>query len=227
MSEVPQSRRTRRTVAAALALSVVLLSVGLMIGMAVRQRIDQHRAVDDQRLRVALLTFRPSERAGMPNDVAAAELAGPNLVRTVPGRCSALSLLAVTPPESGQSWTGINGSPAEPVRTLTVRYPEASTARQAMREKRRALLRCGQVSLTFPPFDEPAQDFIVSGRSRPANAVGETLRYTLIGDDRSYVFCVRRYVNTLTWSYGNESGAAAREEVVVDLTRRLAELSRE
>jgi hypothetical protein len=31
----------------------------------------------------------------------------------------------------------------------------------------------------------------------------------------------------LTWSYGNESGAEAREEVVVDLTRRLAELGRE
>jgi len=211
----------------ALALSAVLLSGELAVGVAVRQRVDQHRAVDDQRLRVALLTFRPSERAGRPNDVAATELAGPNLVRTVPGRCSALALLAVTQPESGQSWTGINGSPAEPVRTLTVRYPAASTARQAMREKRLALLRCGQVSLTFPPFDEPAQDFTVSGRSRPSNVVGETLRYTLVGADQSYVFCVRRYVNTLTWSYGNESGAEAREEVVVDLTRRLAELGRE
>jgi hypothetical protein len=210
-----------------LALSVLLLSGEVAVGVAVRQRVDQRRAVDDQRLRVALLTFRPSERAGRPNDVAAAELAGENLVRTAPGRCSALALLAVTLPESGQSWTGINGSPAEPVRTLTVRYPDASTARAAMREKRLALVRCRQVSLTFPPFDEPAQDFTVTGRSRPSNVVGETLRYTLVGADQSYVFCVRRYVNTMTWSYGNESGAEAREEVVVDLTRRLAELGRE
>jgi hypothetical protein len=214
-------------VAIALALSMVLLTAELAAGVSVRQRIDQHRAVTDQRLRVALLTFRPAERAGMPNDVTAAELAGGNLVRTVPGRCSALALLAVAPPESGQSWTGINGSPAEPVRTLTVRYAQASSARQAIRQKRLALARCRKVSLIFPPFDEPAQDFSVSGRSRPSNAVGETLRYTLVGGDRRYVFIVRRYVNTLTWSYGDERGATAREEVVVDLTRRLAELGRE
>ena len=213
--------------AIALALSMVVLSGEVAAGVAVRQRIDQHRAVTDQRLRVALLTFRPAEYAGRPNDVTAAELAGENLVRTVPDRCSALSLLAVVPPEGGQSWTGINGSPAEPVRTLTVRYGEASSARQAMRQKRLALARCRKVSLIFPPFDEPAQDFSVSGRSRPSNVVGETLRYSLVGADQRYVFIVRRYVNTLTWSYGNERGAQAREEVVIDLTRRLAELGRE
>ena len=160
--------------AIALALSIVLLTAELAAGVSVRQRIDQHRAVTDQRLRVALLTFRPSERAGMPNDVTAAELTGENQVRTVPGWCSALSLLAVAPPEAGQSWTGINGSPAEPVRTLTVRYAQASSARQAIRQKRLALARCRKVSLIFPPFDEPPQDFSVSGRSRPSNAVGET-----------------------------------------------------
>jgi hypothetical protein len=53
----------------------------------------------------------------------------------------------------GESWTGINGSPAQPVNILTVRFRDTAAARRALAAKQAALLSCTSVRLTFPPFD--------------------------------------------------------------------------
>ena len=83
-------------------------------------------------------------------------------VRTQPASCAPLTLLATRSALDAQSWTGVNGWPLQPVRLLTVRYSNASTARAELAAKRVALLRCERLELTFPPFDGPAQDFTVT-----------------------------------------------------------------
>jgi hypothetical protein len=220
-------RSAGRIVAGTLALALLLLTVEVMATIAVRQHRDRQELVTAQRLRVALQTFRPSERTGLPKDVPSRDLATENLVRTEPRRCVPLSLLAVAPPLDGQTWTGISGSPAEPVTTLTVRYADASTARRAMWDKRLALLRCRTVRLTFPPFDRPAQDFAVAAHARASTLVGDGIGYALVAADRRYNFFVRRYGNTLTWTYGDDAGVQVRRQVVLDLAARLVELSRQ
>jgi hypothetical protein len=214
-------------VAGVLALALLLLALEVTVAVAFRRYRDHQEMVTAQRLRVALQTFRPSERAGLAKDVRGPDLAAENLVRTEPGRCTPLSLLAVTPPLDGQSWTGIGGSPAQPVTTLTVRYADAATARRAMWDKHLALLRCRTVRLTFPPFDQPAQDFAVAAPARPSTLVGDRISYALIDQDKRYNFFVSRYGNTLTWTYGDDSGIAIRRQAVLDLSARLAELSRQ
>ena len=53
----------------------------------------------------------------------------------------------------GESWTGINGSPAQPVNILTVRFRDTAAARRELAAKQAALLSCTSVRLTFPPFE--------------------------------------------------------------------------
>jgi hypothetical protein len=217
----------RAVVAGTFALALLLFTLEVAVVLAVQQHRDRIQVVTAPRLRVALRTFRPSERAGLSQDVTARDLAAENLVRTEPSQCAPLSLLAVAMPLDGQSWTGISGSPAEPVTTLTVRYGDATAARRAIRDKGRALLRCRSVSLTFPPFDRPAQDFAVTGRTWPSTLLGDRIEYALAGPEKRYDFFVNRYGNTLTWTYGDPSAAAVRRRVVLDLAARLSELSRE
>ena len=112
--------------------------------------------------------------------------------------------------------------------TLTVRYPDAALARRELLDKRIALVRCNTVRLTFPPFNKPAEDFHVIGRQWAAFPAGDRLRYTLIGHGNRYDFYVRRYANTLTWTYGDDhSEADVRRQVVDDLVNRLRELAHE
>jgi hypothetical protein len=109
-----------------------------------------------------------------------------------------------------------------------VRYPNAAGARQELLDKRIALLRCGTVRLTFPPFDKPAEDFRVTGRLWAAFPTGDRLRYVLVGHGNRYDFYIRRYANTLTWTYGDDRSAdPVRRQIVDDLIGRLGELSRE
>lgn len=94
-------------------------------------------------------------------------------------------------------------------------------------KKRVALARCGAVRLTFPPFDKPAEDFTITERQWAAFAAGDRLAYALVGHGNRYVFYVRRYANTLTWTYGDDhSGTEVRREVVDDLVARLEEFVR-
>ena len=223
----PARLRTRQLVALALAVSLLLLCLELSTAVLVRARRDRHELVSRERLTIALLTFRPAEHRGLPRDVPGEDLATANLVRSDPHRCSPLALLAVAPPLDAQSWTGINGSPAAPVTTLTVRFADAGAARAALREKRLALLRCRRLALTFPPFDQPAEHFTVTEQFRPANLGGSTLSYVLVGEPQRYTFFTARYGNTLTWTYGDDAGARHRRQVVLDLSARLAELSQE
>jgi hypothetical protein len=185
--------------------------------------------VQAHRLSAALLTFRPSERAGLAKRATTADLAPEGAVRTKPTRCAPLTMLSGQMPLDGESWTGINGFPAQPVNILTVRLADAAAARRELAAKQAALLSCGSVMLTFPPFDKPEQRFRVSVHRRLPVPGDDQVRYALVGpNQKRYEFYVRRYANTLTWSYGaDESTPRVRREVVDDLVDRLTELSAE
>jgi hypothetical protein len=210
-------------------LSIVLASAQVAgAWWSVRGWHDRTQLVDAQRLTAALLTFRPSDRAGLARSATAADLAPERSVITDPVRCAPLTLLAERTPIDGQSWTGINGAPAQPVNTLTVRFRDAAAARRELAAKQAALLSCGSVRLTFPPFDQPEQRFQVTGRRRLPFPGDDRVRYALVDDKKRYEFYVRRYANTLTWSYGaNESAPSVRREVVDDLVDRLKDMAQE
>jgi hypothetical protein len=219
----------RRGVAYVLGLSIVLASAQVGVGWwSVRAWHDRTQPVEAQRLSAALLTFRPSDRAGLAKPANPADLAPEHAARTIPARCGSLTLLSERSPLDGESWTGINGSPAQPVNILTVRFPGAAAARREIAAKQAALLSCGSVRLTFPPFDQPEQRFEVSDRRRLPFPMDDRVSYALVGNQKRYVFYVRRYANTLTWSYGaNESAPRVRQQVVDDLIDRLREMSEE
>jgi hypothetical protein len=228
VSQHHDGRRTsRRGVAYLVGLSILLASAQLGAGWwSARAWQDRSHVVEAHRLSVALLTFRPSDRAGLAKPVTAADLAPDRSVRTRPERCAPLTLLSERTPVDGQSWTGINGIPAQPVNTLTVRFDDAAAARRELAAKQAALLTCGSIRLTFAPFNQPEQPFVVIGRRLPVPG-SDHIAYTLKGEKR-YEFYVRRYANTLTWSYGaNESAPSVRRAVVDDLVARLNDLSQE
>ena len=217
-----------RIVTAVVLAGLLWLGVEVAAGLTLQAWDDRRQLVGAQRLTVALETFRPSSRAGLSQEVAVAELAPDRAVHSDPARCTPLSLLAVKGALGGESWTGVNGSPDQPVTTLTVRYADASGARRELFKKRVALVRCGAVRLTFPPFDKPAEDFTIAERQWAAFAASDRLAYALVGQGNRYDFYVRRYANTLTWTYGDDhSGADVRREVVDDLVARLKELAGE
>jgi hypothetical protein len=223
-----EHRTIRRRVAYVVGLLLVI--AGGQVGVAgwwyARAWQEGAQFVEAQRLRAALLTFRPSDRAGLAKPAMAVDFAPQRSVRTNPGRCAPLTLLGERPPTDGQSWSGINGSPAQPVRLLTVRFRDAAAARREFAAKQVALLSCGSVRLIFPPFDQPEQRFEVADRLRWPLPT-DRLRYALVSaNGKRYDFYVRRYANTLTWSYGaNESMPKIRQEVVDDLIYRLREMS--
>jgi hypothetical protein len=158
--------------------------------------------------------------------VGAADLAPERSVHTRPRRCAPLTLLSERTPVDGKSWTGISGTPAQPVSTLTVRFGDPAAARRELAAKQAALLRCGSVRLTFAPFDQPEQPFAITARRLPVPG-SDHVAYALEGQKR-YEFYVRRYANTLTWSYGaEESRPGVRRAVVDDLVARLKDMARE
>lgn len=211
----------------------VVISLGLVVlvmlgGLGLHAVRDRYQFVDADRLQAALLTFRLTGRAGSAKPVDATALSPERSTRAHPVHCRSLALLNTGDAVDGGSWQGIHGDPAQPVATLTARFATAGDARAGLRAKRVALLRCSSVRLTFPPFDEPAERFAVRGRLQPTMVAGDTLTYTLAGERASYSFYLRRYANTLTWTYGaQESQTAVRQEVVDDLARRLGELAAE
>jgi len=85
-----------------------------------------------------------------------------------------------------------------------------------------ALLRFHHLELTFPPFDKPAQDFTLSQRHWLLSAVGDRVVYELAGTGKQYTFYIRRYANTLTWTYGDDASTPqVRRQVADDLIRCL------
>jgi hypothetical protein len=211
-----------------MAVGLLWLGLGIAAGLSIRRWADRTHEVDAQRLTVALETFRSPEPAGLATQVDFAELGPARLVRSDPLWCTPLTLLTVKGAVGGESWTGINGSPAQPVTTLTVRYPDVASARRELFEKRIALVRCGTVHLIFPPFDRPAVDFAVAGRYWAAFPAADRLRYVLVGNGKRYEFYVRRYANTLTWAYGDDhSSPQVRRQVVDGLVNRLNELAKQ
>ena len=220
-------RRVRIAVVAVIALSVVANVSHAAVALQMRAAYDRSQVVGAVRLNGALQTFRPFARSGQAEPVDLAALSPALTVRTEPARCSALTLLAVRAPVDGASWIGINGSPAQPVKLLTVRYPDASAARADLWDKRRALRRCHSVRLVFPPFDQPAQTYTVHPTHRLRSAVGDRVSYDLAGADKSYGFYVRQYANTLTWTYGDDTSTPqVRQQVADSLVERLRELRR-
>lgn len=96
------------------------------------------------------------------------------------------------------------GHPDGPVR-------DTAAARRELAAKEAALLSCISVRLTFSPFDQPEQRFEVTGGQRLPLPGDGRVGYALAGGEKRYEFYVRRYANTLTWSYGaNESTPCAR-----------------
>ena len=224
---LPLSGSVRLNVRAVIVV-LALLGVAVLGGTAARLLIDRRTFVTEERLAGALETFRPSERSGQATPADAATLSPDRSTRTKPGRCRPLALLAVGDALSGGAWVGINGSPAQPVRTLTVRFADAATARAQLRQKRIALLRCRELELIFPPFVEPAQAFTVEDRLRVTSLLGDRMSYTLRGSEDSYTFYIRQYANTLTWTYGDDSSTPeVRQEVADALVNRLREIARE
>jgi hypothetical protein len=224
-----EDRTTRRGVAYVVGLSIVLTGVQAGLGWE-SARAWQFGAepVEAQRLSAALRTFRPSERAGLAKPATAADLSPERSVRTNPARCAPLTLLSQRTAIDGESWTGINGSPAQPVNILTVRLRDAAATRRELAAKQVALLSCGSVRLIFPPFDQPEQRFQVSGRRRLPVPGDDRVGYALVGNQKRYEFYVRRYANTLTWTYGaNESTPRVRQQVVDDLIDRLRAMAEE
>jgi hypothetical protein len=64
------------------------------------------------------------------------------------------------------------------------------------------------------------------GRARLSNAVGDTVRWGLVGDGRRFDFYVRRYGNTLSWTYADDvSTPEVREQVADSLVIRLQDLA--
>src|SRR5215204_1268955 len=86
-------RTTRRGVAYVVGLLLVI--AGAQVGVAgwwyARAWQERAQFVEAQRLRAALLTFRPSDRAGFAEPATAADLAPERSVRTNPSRCAPLT----------------------------------------------------------------------------------------------------------------------------------------
>lgn len=220
-------RPSRRLVPALVAGGLVVHALQLGAYVVVRDAVDRHQSVSDLRLDAALETFRPSDRAGRGQPADAATFAADRNPRADPAGCRPLTALATRPPLDGRSWTGVNGRPAQPVTLLTVRYADAGTARAELDRKRWAVLRCPRVSVTFPPYEAPPTTYEVRGRAWASTTVRGAVRWSLEGGGRRFDFYVRRYGNTLTWTYADDvSTPAVRQEVADSLVARLQELAR-
>src|SRR3954447_16938331 len=112
--------KTRHVAVWVVVVSLSLSVLDLVVLFAIRRVEDQVQFVDAARLAAALQIFRPSEHAGLPTPLDPAGLAPGRSVRTLPTSCAPLTLLATRPALDAQSWTGVNGSPLQPVRLLTV-----------------------------------------------------------------------------------------------------------
>jgi len=225
-------RRPARSPAAPVVAVLVagsLVVVGAEVGAAyaVRSTLDHRAYVSELRLDAALETFRPVERPGLAAPADPTTFAPEENPRTDPGACVPLSVLTTTAPEDGRSWTGADGRPAQPVTLLVVRFPDADAARTELARKRLALLRCRRVAITFPPYDAPPTTYTVEDRLGPTTLAGPVVRWSLVGGDRRFDFYVRRYANTLVWTYADDvSTPQVREEVADSLVVRLQDLAR-
>lgn len=212
---------------AALSLGLGFVALEAAAVLFVQRHLDAVEQVSDQRLIAALQTFRPSETAGREREVPIADLDPARSVRSVPIGCAPLTLLNTGLAVGGASWTGVSGNPRQPVTTLTVRYVDAGAARAALREKQLTLVRCRTVQLVFPPFDKGAQSFTAEygvGALLPPDQVS----YRLVSGEDAYGFYVRRWGNTLTWTYSDDDRrTAVSRRVVDDLANRLAAMTRE
>ena len=216
--------------------SVVLLAVacwlvahGVQAGVLLGSRalLDRHEQVSDLRLDAAYETFRPVSRPGLASPADPGTFATDRNPRTDPTTCAPLTVLATRTPLDGRTWTGVDGRPAQPVTLLTVRYGSADDARGELDRKRAALLRCARVDVTFPPYDAPPTTYDVRDPRWATSALGSTVRWSLVGGDRRFDFYVRRYGNTLTWTYADDvSTPQTREGVADSLVARLQELAR-
>ena len=217
---------TRRVVVLAVAgwLVFVGVQVGTLVG--VRSALDRSAYVSDLRLDTALETFRPVDHPGLASPLDLATIGADRDPRTDPTACAPLTVLTSSVPLDGRSWTGISGQPAQPVTLLAVRFADASGARAELDRKRVAMLRCSALAITFAPYDGPPTTYGVTGRHWATSAVGDTLRWSLVSGDKRYDFYVRRYANTLTWTYADDvSTPTVREEVADGLVARLRDLA--
>ena len=221
-------RSTTRVVVVAVAASLALLGLEVGAALGVRSALDRRAYVSDLRLDAALETFRPVDRSGLASPADPRSFGADRNPRTEPAACAPLTVLASSAPLDGRSWTGVNGRPAQPVNLLVVRYADADDARAELDRKRVAMLRCTRVAITFPPYEGPATTYTVTGRHWPTSVTGSVVRWSLVGGDKRFDFYVRRYANTLTWTYADDvSTPQVREQVADSLVTRLEDLARQ
>ncbi len=227
----PRSRggRGRGRIRLTLLVLLAVLSFALQAAVVLRIRgavLDRH-PIGQIGLGAAMQTFRPSEHPGLSRPVAQADLDPAKAVRSEPGHCAPLSVLSTGDALDGVSWSGAAGRPLQPVLLLSVRFADAEQARAELVRKRIALLRCSNVELTFPPFEDPPQQFGVRARTWPPQVwLNDRMAYALVTPGRRFEFYVRRYDNVVTWSYGDPEGVAVRRGIVDDLAVRLSKLER-
>jgi hypothetical protein len=82
-----------RLVTAVVAAGLLWLGMEILAGLGLHAWVHQRQLVREQRLTVALETFRPSSRVGLSNEVGVAELDPDRLVRSNPASCTPLSVL--------------------------------------------------------------------------------------------------------------------------------------
>src|SRR3954471_8706251 len=179
MAEAGRSSKANRLTAWVVVLSFCLGGLQLAALVRMHRVHGDGRFVEAPQLAAALQIFRPSDHPGSAPVVDPADLAPDRSVRTQPTRCAPLTLLATRSVLDARSWTGVSGSPLQPVRLFTVRYADASTAAAELRTKRLALLRCQHLRLTFSPFDGPVHDFTISNRHLWLLPVSDRLEYEL------------------------------------------------
>jgi hypothetical protein len=219
-------RHPRRT--AVVGLLTLALLAGGTVGLT-RWR-DARLTITEQQLGVALATFRPADLGGQPDVVPTADLTTDDQVRSDPAACVPLVRLAPDGAAGAESWSGVSGTPRQPVQLLTVRFADPGAARAELERKRTALRRCDRVALSFPPFAEPAASFGVSSDDQLWLPT-DHLTYRLTSTN-TYAFYLRRYGSTLTWSYANQTqtndapDGHVRQAVVDDLVARLEQIVR-
>ena len=195
--------------------------VGAVVG--VRAALDRRAYVSALRLDTAFATFRPGD-PGQAASYDPLNFTADHDPRTNPAACLPLTVLTSRVPLDARSWTGTVDSPAKPVILLTVRLADAGSARAELERKRVAMLRCTVLAVT--PSEGAPISYTVTGRHWQSSAVGTTVRWSLVGGAARYDFYVRRYANTLTWTYTDDaSNPMVRDAVADSLVARLRYLS--
>ena len=207
---------------------VLILGLELGSGLVWVRWTDQRHHVSEHRLDAAMLIFRHSPDKGVATKLSVDDLVSHHTIIAQPPRCAPLASAATSLSafDGAVVWSGTVGDPAQWVVIVTVRFSSARAARRTLLSKRMALVRCHRSQVTFPPFVQLSDRYLVSGHSPICGLSCDRVRYKFSGPD-SQEFYMRQFANTVTWSYGSaDKSSQVRAEVVDSLVACLQELER-